>query len=413
MNKRIVAAAVSLTMLAGACGSDEGTSTSTSPQPGPSSTAIADQDTPATTATGAEPGEASPAAQPADDDSTMPGFNAAVAEYTAQPVDLGEAPPIGLPIPEGKSLIQISTGTGYDQLMAPALEEATAALGWDFGTLQTNLADPASTISALTTAINADADYVVLAGTPRVLWQNVLPDAAAAGTTIIAVFSEGDGQPTPPDGIIVHQDPVFFSQLTALWLTDAIMTDADDDAVADPNVLVVSLPVIGDGPSVLTSELRTRVGEQCSTCSVDELQIQYGDVFALKANERIVAYLQANPDTDYVVIGAGQMATGLPRAIQAAGLASVKITGSSPGPDQLRDLNNDDALAWIVPAWQAIAWMAVDTAARDAAGAPEYVWPPHVWMVTAANVDEVSDLDDPEYPVGYPALFEQLWGTGR
>ncbi|MDT3446860.1 MULTISPECIES: hypothetical protein [unclassified Pseudofrankia] len=61
-----------------------------------------------------------------------------------------------------------------------------------------------------------------------------------------------------------------------------------------------------------------------------------------------MAYLQSHPKTKHVFVSPGLAVTGLSQAIRAASLPSVKILGSSPGPDGLKDLSAGDNLAWLL-----------------------------------------------------------------
>ena len=78
-----------------------------------------------------------------------------------------------------------------------------------------------------------------------------------------------------------------------------------------------------------------------------------------------MSYLQAHPDTKYVYVPIGDLATGLPEAMAAAGIGrEVKIVGGVPNVDQIQSLIDGTTDAWMALPRVSAAWQMVDAMAR-------------------------------------------------
>ena len=77
-----------------------------------------------------------------------------------------------------------------------------------------------------------------------------------------------------------------------------------------------------------------------------------------------MSYLQSHPDVKYVNVAIGDLATGLPEAIAAAGISGVKISGGVPNVDQIQSLIDGTTNAWKALPRVSAAWMMVDAMAR-------------------------------------------------
>ena len=78
-----------------------------------------------------------------------------------------------------------------------------------------------------------------------------------------------------------------------------------------------------------------------------------------------MSYLQTHPDVKYVNLAIGDLATGLPEALDAAGhRRDVKIVGGVPNVDQIQSLIDGTTDAWKTLPRVSAAWMMVDAMAR-------------------------------------------------
>jgi ABC-type sugar transport system substrate-binding protein len=343
--------------------------------------------------------------------SSTSALSAAVAAYTKQPVRIGDAPALKGPVPAGKKFIQISNGSPYDQLLSAGFKAAAAKVGWNFSVIQASLANPASTLSALTSAIAAGADAVEISATPIAVWKSAIPSARARGTLIITIAGAEDQTTDPaPPGVVYLQNNVANAAPMGKRLIDLALADAGSSA-SDLQMVATEVPQLGAGETALTAAERQELATKCSSCKLDTVQVPFADYLAGKGPQDVVTYLQSHPSTKYVLVSRGAAVSGITQAIQAASLPAVKILGGSPSPDELKDLASGKNVAWVLQPFQVFGWQAVDTAIRASLGQDAYTWPPFTWMVTKDNVGQVKDLTDPEFPPDYASQFATLWKT--
>ena len=127
---------------------------------------------------------------------------------------------------------------------------------------------------------------------------------------------------------------------------------------------------------------------------------------------QVVSYLQAHPDITNVNLAIGDLGTGLPEALAAAGLADkVHISGGVPNVDQIQSLIDKTTSAWKTLPRVSAAWMMVDAMARHDQGmdtkVDEVVAPAPIF--TQDNVP--SPAADYQGVPGFEDQWKALWGV--
>ena len=149
----------------------------------------------------------------------------------------------------------------------------------------------------------------------------------------------------------------------------------------------------------------------CPDCSFDTLEIPI-DALATQAPQRIVAYLQANPDVDYVVGAFGDIVTALPGALADAGLADrVKIATYSQNETISSALQEGEIDAVIGFPGPENMWQVADTFLRVLTDQPyeEVMSDLPSWVITGETVPSTTEF----YPLveDYQAQYKALWGV--
>ena len=287
------------------------------------------------------------------------------------------------------------------------MEDAVNAAGWNLETVVFKATDPGGAIES---AIQQSPDAIGITGIPSAAVEAQLASAAEAGIPVVTC-SPGPEDPSPETyAAICSQTTQPDGENLALW--------AIKDSSGGANIVTVTIPSF---PSLQTTVdgVHKVVDEHCAGCSADELELTVEDLAGGQVASKLVAYLQSNPDTNYVLFNFADLEIGVPEALQAAGLrgqgeadrqrrraAAVRGAGRGGGMDA----------AWV--AYPAVyeGWQMVDSALRlvDGATLPdgyqeELSALPTYIVDTKEAAEELAPLYDWNGPAGYEEQFKELW----
>jgi ribose transport system substrate-binding protein len=236
-------------------------------------------------------------------------------------------------------------------------EAATKAIGWDLTTITYDPSDPQGPNAAMQQAVDAGADFIAISGQPVSAVETALAAAKAKNIPVFAMFGENESDPAT--GIVAVVGGLNTTAANAQNLADWVISDSKGDA----DMLFVNLPdftILQYAEKQLTDHYK----ESCTSCKMDVLETTIADLTAGNVPGQIVSYLQSHPDVKYVNVAIGDLATGLPEAIAAAGITGVKISGGVPNVDQIQSLIDGTTNAWKALPRVSAAWMMVDAMAR-------------------------------------------------
>ena len=110
-------------------------------------------------------------------------------------------------------------------------------------------------------------------------------------------------------------------------------------------VTIPAFPALG----TTVAGINDTVDEFCPGCSTGELELTVDDLAGGQVVPKLVAYLQSNPETNYVLFNFADLEIGVPEALEAAGLDKVKLIGNGGGPQQFEALVAGDSMdaAWV------------------------------------------------------------------
>ncbi len=357
-----------------------------------------------TTTAAASAGAASPAGSSAD-----PGAAAKtrIDPYLKPATSIGITTPLTGKPPAGTKVYWLEGNIQSILPITGGFKEAASALGWNLTVLTYDPADPQGPSAAMRQAVDGGADYIAVSGQSIDILGQALDAAKAKKIPVIDMYST-DEVGGAANGIYANVGGTPFSQRSAALLSDFVIADSGGDA----NVLFVNVPdfkILQIVADAVDGNFKT----QCPTCSVTPLNVSIGDLTGGTVASQVVSTLQSKSKIDYVYVTIGDLATGLPEALQAAGLADkVKIVGGVPNTEQVQSLIDGKAAAYTPLGRPASAWAAIDVMARlsvgmDADAKGHELLPSVIW--TADNVPKPAQ--DYQGAENYQAQFKKLWGV--
>ena len=152
----------------------------------------------------------------------------------------------------------------------------------------------------------------------------------------------------------------------------------------------------------------------CSSCTVRHVDLPVASI-GTDAPNRVVSDLQSHPNTKAIAFVTSEAGTGLPAALNAAGL-KVKIVGGGPTPATLGYIKGGQWDAAIGVDFATMLWAQVDALARLTAGQPltagEKLGLPPIQILTKSDITFDPTKGWVAYP-DFPQRFAKLWGAGQ
>ena len=323
-----------------------------------------------------------------------------VAQDEQRPTAIPITTPVGKPIPTGKTVDYISVGLPTT-LVEASLTNGAKLLGWKLKILETD-GTPQQVLNAWAQILRQKPDGVVYAGFDQSLAQADLLKAQKENIAVVGCCADA----TATGGINYFIEPDSLqAQMVGPLLAQIAMAQAT--ANKPPDVLVANIPSY----TVLTAIQSGFIHEYktlCPACNVGTLEMPATDI-GQNAPTKIVGYLRSHPNVKLVAVTLDALATGLPAALQAAGLGDIKFIGTIPNPGNLpyiasgaevADIDFDNADVYLAQ---------LDALARKFAGAP--LIPPFkepMWILTKSNLPSATAMV-PEVTTTYQQ-FAKIWG---
>jgi ABC-type sugar transport system substrate-binding protein len=395
VQRALTAIVGSLVIATAACGSSKSSSsgvTATKTAGGATTTAVASAGAAAPVASTSDPGAAA---------------KTRIGPYLQPATSIGLTTPLTGKPPMGKKVYWLEGNIQSILPITGGFKEAATALGWSLTVLTYDPADPQGPSAAMRQAVDGGADYIAVSGQSIDILGQALDAAKAKKIPVIDMYST-DQVGGSTNGIYANVGGTPFSQRSAALLSDFVIADSGGDA----NVLFVNVPdfkILQIVADAVDGNFKT----QCPACTVTPLNVSIGDLTGGTVASQVVSTLQSKSKIDYVYVTIGDLATGLPEALQAAGLADkVKIVGGVPNTEQVQSLIDGKATAYTPLGRPASAWAAIDVMARlsvgmDADAKGHELLPSVIW--TPDNVPKPAQ--DYQGAENYQAQFKKLWGV--
>src|ERR687898_2368032 len=302
----------------------------------------------------------------------------AVAERAStRPTVLDLGKPVGKEIPIGKKIAFISCGVEACEIQGDIIKQGAELLGWTAETIGTD-GSPEQLQNAFQTALRQGADAVILNAVTRAVVAKQLAEAEKQGVPFVTLSSvEKTG-----DGILANIADTRNSGRIGELLAAKIVSDSRGDA----NTLHVNISAF-QILKALGDQFESSYKKYCPDCEYGPIDIPATSL-GKDAPDRIVSYLRAHPQVNYVVLSVSNaLGAGLPAALRAAGLADkVKIIGQSADTQTYQDLEAGNINAVVPYDYYTVDYLMLDALARHFAGVPVEDQAPPLWIVTADNM---------------------------
>lgn len=324
-----------------------------------------------------------------------------VEQYSQRPDDLPVSEPIDAEVPEDKTVYFITCGAEVCALEAPIVEDAASILGWDTRVLETD-GSPEQINAAWQQVVDDQPDSVIYAATPRSQIGDLMDQAAANGTNIVACCSVDETDDVLRYVISTADQTAELGKIMAAW----IAVDAADQGREDPGVLYVDLP---DFPilSALKENFEQSMNRFCPGCATESLDIGLANI--ADAPNQIVSTIRANPDIKYVVFSTDAPFQGTASSLEAAGIEDVTLFGEGPDLATLQNIQSGAQAGSMAFAAYEMMFTLVDALARLEADVdlPDYGPPPNM-ILTEEDIEATDDL--PVLVPDYKERFTEMWG---
>jgi ribose transport system substrate-binding protein len=293
--------------------------------------------------------------------------------------------------------------------LSEGYKQAAEALGWGFEKINYNTLKAAE---GMQTALNKNPDSIFITGVEPNAYESQADEAIKREIPIFNGFVLEKPEPEANGMYMDWQNQDGYGQEAeqiGAWMIN--------DSAGKANVVSVTIPEY----PILKAEYGgiQKTFEKCAECSLAELPVTVEDVESGKVPAKIVAYLQQNPDTNYIEFAFSDLLTGAETALEAAGIEGIKFTGVSSRPTVVKEIAEGKVAAWTAQPEEFGGWLSVDAAVRTAQGLPiapyEKTGKVPTWVIDSkAAAEEVLEKYEGEWPgpEGFKEKFEELWGVG-
>ena len=313
--------------------------------------------------------------------------------------DALDLPPLEASVPSGKTVSYINCPLPICVQVGEGVQEAAGVLGWDVREVAMDLT-PAGYLEAWEQIAQNPGDGVVSAA-------QIVPDSDIKEYTdqaAVPVVPITDVDPPSGDIVAVIESPRNVQrqgEAEGNWVIQDAGKAVKTVFVYDPSITAIASAYPG---------FESALKKNCSDCSVDVLKVSVAQVGPALA-QQVVSYLQANPDVKYVAFGLGDLATGVPEAISAAGLEDqAKLVVRAATPTNLEQVKSGGLAAAFTDEIYEAGWRAVDVILRAQTDQEFEPLPSgKIFLVTNDSLPE--DITVPFTVPGYQDQFKQAWGV--
>jgi ribose transport system substrate-binding protein len=289
--------------------------------------------------------------------SSLQKAKAGVAPFLGHPSPIPVTEPLAKQPPPGSTIVFVSCASPECQQFVPGLQSAADALGVKFKTITAGTSAQGVN-SAFASAAQLKPLAVIDPALDPSLWRQAAKTLKAQGTPVV-----GHSVVEPPGNNFAAT--VLGAPALQKWAriqADYVYTKSGNKTKA----VYLNTPEFAVFGAMGTS-FKQELSSLCSACAPDILNIPAAELGA-KAPARIVSYLQAHPDVNWVVTSAPSQVFGLPPALKAAGISDVKLMSDGGLSKNYEYIKAGQAEADISVDYIQDTWQMVDAAARVGTG---------------------------------------------
>jgi ribose transport system substrate-binding protein len=280
------------------------------------------------------------------------------AQFLNSPTSIGISTPLNSKPAAGKLIVGLDSGLGSAVVLAKYWAQAAAALGWKYKDLNSG-GTPASQQAAMESAIQLNPAGIVTSGIPNSTLTTQLALAASKG-----IWVNSSADTSPAVGAMFDTSIANPAQL-AQWgkmVAAYVVVQSNGKAVVQD----FSLPVF---PILLAFDTSFVAAMKvwCPACKVTQVP-QTAAAIGTTTPQAVVSAVTRNPSTNWLIFDLGDLATGVPAALSAAGLHGLSIGGLTADTPNIAGLKNGTENVWTAYSLPIVAYRQMDSMARKFEG---------------------------------------------
>jgi ribose transport system substrate-binding protein len=329
---------------------------------------------------------------------------AALAPYIGKSSAFPVTAPLTSKLPAGKKFVYLQCGTPICAEVGGLLQGAVKGIGGTMTVLNAGTTATAAQAAA-SNALALKPNVVLLGGIDPSLFGGGLKALAASGAKLVSSQLDVNVQPF---GITFNYLGLNLSQRNGALLADWVIANVG----AHANAVIYTLPDLSISAPVQQA-FQAEMTKNCPSCTVRAVPIDAATI-GTTAPSTVVTDLQSHPNTNVAVFVSLSAAAGLPAALKAAGISSLKTVGFGPTAGNLQDIKDGNLTAALDIDFPVSQWTAIDAAARLLEGgqptANEQAGDVPEQFLTQKDITFNPNLGWSAYP-DFAQRFATLWHT--
>lgn len=307
-------------------------------------------------------------------------------------------------IPEGAKFVYVDIGTPASAVFWLYLQEAAKTMGVQMERVKSGTA--ANTVSAaFDTVVAMKPNGVIVPAINIQLWSKQLKELQDADIpVVISGTLEGEEY-----GVEAPQSAEAYGEFAGELMANYVVAEMNPEA----NVVIYDIPEVPVSP-LIAEAFSKELEAICADCSVRTAEIPVATVGNTAPNT-VVSDLQANPETDIAAFATDSAQTGLPSALQAAGI-EIETLGDLPTPENLQYVKEGKETAVLAYDVPVASWALLDQVVRESIGQKLSGAEAEGMPVLQFLRQEDITFDPTKGWTGYPEfaeMFAGLWGVGK
>ncbi len=323
------------------------------------------------------------------------------AQFLGSPTSIGISTPLNSKPATGKLIVGLDSGSGSAVVLAKYWAQAAADLGWKYKDLSSGTT-PATQQAAMASAIQLNPAGIVTSGIPTSTLTTQLALAASKG-----IWVNSSADTSPASGAMFDTSIASPAQL-AQWgkmVAAYVVVQSNGKAVVQEFTLPI-FPILVDFDTAFDAAIKV----WCPACKVTTTP-QLGSAIGTTTPSAVVSAVTRDPSTNWLIFDLGDLATGVPAALSAAGLHGLHIGGLTADTPNIAGLKNGTEDVWTAYSLPIVAYRQIDSMARKFEGMPTLNAALPTQLMTQQNVNSLV-VDSQGNYVGvanYRSQFLTLW----
>lgn len=358
----------------------------------------------AMTACGSDDDESSSTSTKTVSENTLEAASERAEAAMKRPTEVAVTEPLGEEVPKDKTVYWLECSIEACTALGDTLQDAMDALGWKLRRVNGGL-EPETMKAAWEVAARDKPDAVIGGGFPQAIFERQLQELVDADIPVVNIIntdvSIGDSE-------YILKGPKDYLEngaLNADWVVN-------EGGEATKALYITS----SQFPSVekRAEGFKNQFDKVCPDCTLETVEAQAEDIGTNALPTQIVGRLQQDPDINLLVLGVGDMLTGLGPALKSAGLQErIDVLVSDMSPDIYQAMQNGEVDASVMQEGVDTMWEATDILLRHFTDQPVTVHtdPAQRWIVTPENSKDWG----PPFPLvaDMEEQYKALWGVDQ